>query len=121
MSHPQAQTQLPDDDPVDPSHIPEWSKIEEYPDNGNRIRGTTIYRTRLPAPLAYRVVLETNSRALVYRIPVALYRPNMFPTRHVQYGFKLPWEPKVLGWHETLPAMARIYNGAPDFTEYSMT
>lgn len=116
---------LPGDDPPepsDPTHEPvEWTKIDEYPDSGTRIRGASVYRTIHPAPLAYRVVLEAaTTRPLVYRIPLPLYR-HPFPTPHVQYGFLLPWEKKVLGWHDELPPATRVLNGSPDFVEHPLS
>jgi hypothetical protein len=103
-----------------------WVKIERFPCLDEWIRGVSVYRTKSPAPLCYRVVFDQCTPPVLFRIPSTVYDPRLFLHRFgdrlVEFGFLLPAMGKVQGWHQELPLPSglRIYRSNPDHVIYDL-
>lgn len=104
----------------------EWVKIENYPLlELERIRGVAVYRTKEPAPLAYRIVIHHRVGRL-YRMPAVVAITN---ERHIRFGRTAPVEfgimppdgGKITEWLDTLPEFNNkdVVLSNPDYVEFT--
>lgn len=112
--------------PVDSTAESVWTKIDRYPCLDEWVRGVDLYRTKTPCPLWYRIVISTW-RGGSFVIPNSIYNPHQLRLRFqdhlLQFGFLLPTEPKVLGWHDDLSFIAarRVFLSNPDYILHGVT